>query len=184
MEDINGLLTSQRQLQWLNISHNQLQWIDYALIPKSVVWLSLRHNRFEELGNYYNMQEGFHLTHLDIGHNVLTRMDRLALQPSLKELIADHNQIVELAPNSFAGLANLTTVNLKHNQLRTFPLSALALTLGKILCYIKRASLYFIIIHTSDHGYTLVSLSNNPLECDCQMEWIQRINSLAAKSPR
>ena len=27
-------------------------------------------------------------------------------------------------------------------------------------------------------------LSNNPLECDCEMEWLQRINSLAAKSPR
>ena len=77
------------------------------------------------------MQEGFHLTHLDIGHNALTRMDRLALQPSLKEVIADHNQIVELAPNTFSGLANLTGVDLTHNRLRTFPLSALTLTLGK-----------------------------------------------------
>ena len=120
----------QHQLQWLNVSHNHLQWFDYAIIPKSVIWLSLRHNRIEELGNYYNMQEGFQLTHLDIGHNVLTRMDRLALQPSLKEVMADHNQIVELAPNTFVGLANLTRVELAHNRLTTFPLSALTLTLG------------------------------------------------------
>ena len=86
MEDINGLLTVQHQLQWLNVSHNHLQWFDYAIIPKSVIWLSLRHNRIEELGNYYGMQEGFHLTHLDIGHNALIRMDRQALQPSLREV--------------------------------------------------------------------------------------------------
>ena len=37
-------------------------------------------------GNYYSMQEGFHLTHLDIGHNALVRMDRQALQSSLREV--------------------------------------------------------------------------------------------------
>ena len=136
------------------------------------------------------MQEGFHLTHLDIGHNALTRMDRLALQPSLKEVIADHNQIVELAPNTFSGLANLTGVDLTHNRLRTFPLSALTLTLGKpnrlwhwldAEWEIKNNSFY---CSSLDHGYTLISMSDNPLECDCQMEWILRINSLAANTPR
>lgn len=120
----------QHQLQWLNVSHNHLQWFDYAIIPKSVIWLSLRHNRIEELGNYYNMQEGFHLRHLDIGHNNLMRMDRQALQPSLTEVYADHNAIAELGPNMFIGLRNLTTVNLTHNRLQTFPLSALTLSLG------------------------------------------------------
>ena len=131
LEDINGLLTMQHQLQWLNVSHNYLQWFDYATIPKSVIWLSLRHNRIEELGNYYNMQEGFQITHLDVGHNLLARMDRQAMQHSLKEVLADHNQIAELAPNTFQGLLNLTLVNLTHNQLRTFPLSALTLSLSE-----------------------------------------------------
>ena len=36
----------------------------------------------------------------------------------------------------------------------------------------------------ADHGSMVLWLSNNPLECDCEMEWLQRINSLAAKSPR
>ena len=71
--------------QWLNVSSNHLQWFDYAFIPKSVLWLSLRKNKIEEMGNYYKM-EGFRLTHLDLGHNLLTRLDRQALQPSLKEV--------------------------------------------------------------------------------------------------
>ena len=131
LEDINGLLTMQHQLQWLNVSNNHLQWFDYAIIPKSVIWLSLRWNRIEEMGNYYNMQEGFHLTHLDVGHNLLSRMDRLAMQPSLQEVYADHNAISELSPNTFKGVLNLTLVNLTHNQLKTFPLSALTLSLSE-----------------------------------------------------
>ena len=85
IHDLNGLLTTQHHLQWLNVSSNHLQWFDYAFIPKSVLWLSLRRNKIEELGNYYKM-EGFQLTHLDIGHNTLTRLDRQALQPSLIEV--------------------------------------------------------------------------------------------------
>ena len=73
------------RFQWLNVSSNHLQWFDYAFIPKSVLWLSLRKNKIEEMGNYYKM-EGFRLTHLDLGHNLLTRLDRQALQPSLKEV--------------------------------------------------------------------------------------------------
>ncbi len=34
LEDLNGLLTTQHHLQWLNASHNQLQWFDYAFVPK------------------------------------------------------------------------------------------------------------------------------------------------------
>ena len=33
MEDINGLLTSQPNLKWLNLSMNHLAWFDYAFIP-------------------------------------------------------------------------------------------------------------------------------------------------------
>ena len=66
LEDINGLLMSQHHLQWLNVSHNQLQWFDYAFIPKSVLWLSLRSNQIEELANYYEMRTG----KFDLGYNL------------------------------------------------------------------------------------------------------------------
>ena len=86
LEDINGLLMSQHHLQWLNVSHNQLQWFDYAFIPKSVLWLSLRSNLIEELANYYEMRSGFHLVHLDVGQNRLVRLDRQAMQSGIQEV--------------------------------------------------------------------------------------------------
>ena len=86
LEDLNGLLNSQYQLQWLNVSHNRLQWFDYAFIPKSLLWLNARANQIEELGNYYDMQSGFRLVFIDIGGNRLQRIDRQSLVHSLKEV--------------------------------------------------------------------------------------------------
>ena len=83
---MNGLLNTQHHLQWLNVSHNLLQWFDYAFIPKSLLWLNLRNNQIEELGNYYDMQAGFRLVHLDVGGNRLQRIDRECLVHSLKEV--------------------------------------------------------------------------------------------------
>ncbi len=80
------MLTTQHQLQWLNVSFNRLQWFDYAFIPKSLLWLNLRGNAIEELGNYYDMQTGFKIVHLDVSHNKLSRLDREAVVHSLKEV--------------------------------------------------------------------------------------------------
>ena len=53
LEDINGLLQAQSELQWLNISANYLLWFDYAFIPRKLKWLDIHSNAIEELGNYY-----------------------------------------------------------------------------------------------------------------------------------
>ena len=45
------------------------------------------------------------------------------------QIQADNNQIAELAASMFSDLANLTLVNLTHNKLEKFPLSALGLSL-------------------------------------------------------
>ena len=53
LEDINGLLQAQSELQWLNMSANHLLWFDYAFIPRKLKWLDIHSNAIEELGNYY-----------------------------------------------------------------------------------------------------------------------------------
>ena len=86
LEDINGLLTTQHSLQWLNVSHNALQWFDYAFVPKALLWLNLASNQIEELGNYYDMHDGFSLVHLDVSRNRLAAVDRQSLVHSLREV--------------------------------------------------------------------------------------------------
>ena len=95
LEDINGLLTVQNALQWLNVSYNQLQWFDYACVPKSVLWLNLRANLIEELANYFKM-EGFQLQTLDVGMNKLMRLDRASLQDTLKVVGRITNHILRI----------------------------------------------------------------------------------------
>ncbi len=67
--DINGLLTAQSKLKWLNVSSNSLQWFDYAFIPKNLEWLNIQHNTIEEIGNYYHLREGFGLHTLEASYN-------------------------------------------------------------------------------------------------------------------
>ena len=42
LEDINGLLTTQTHLSFLNLSSNFIQWFDYAFIPNSLQILDLQ----------------------------------------------------------------------------------------------------------------------------------------------
>ena len=104
--ELNGLLTTQHHLQWLNVSYNSLQWFDYAFIPKSLQWLNLRGNVIEEMNNYYDIQSGYHLFHLDVSHNLLTRLDRESVVHSLKEV----------GPQSTAAVAFLDTRRLISSE--------------------------------------------------------------------
>ena len=78
----------------------------------------------------------------------------------------DHNEIVELAPNTFSDMHNLTLVNLTSNSLQGFHRNALALD----------------IKHDEDQAR--VYLDDNPLVCDCDMEWFQRAAQISSSSPR
>ena len=51
--DLNGLVSSLDNLRWLNVSTNNLQWFDFASIPKSLEWLDVHNNRIKRIGNYY-----------------------------------------------------------------------------------------------------------------------------------
>ena len=78
----------------------------------------------------------------------------------------DQNEIVELAPNTFSDMHNLTLVNLTRNSLQGFHRNALALDIKH------------------DNGQPKVYLDNNPLVCDCDMEWFQRAAQISSSSPR
>ncbi len=126
LEDINGLLTAQSELRWLNLSDNALQWFDYASVPRTVRWLDLRRNRLEELANYFSLREGFSLATLDASENRLTRLTPLSLPDSVEEVVLAANELEALEAGAFAGKTRLRRVDLTNNRLRTVALAALA----------------------------------------------------------
>ena len=127
LEDINGLLTSQTELRWLNISSNKLQWFDYAFIPKNLRWLDIHDNEIEELGNYYNLKGGFNLLTLDASKNRISKLIPISLPTSLEFVYLNDNAIKSIEANTFIEKPLLSRVELKNNRIEHLELSALAI---------------------------------------------------------
>lgn len=127
LEDINGLLQAQSELQWLNVSANSLQWFDYAFIPRSLRWLDIHDNAIEELGNYYQLKDGFSLATLDASQNRIKKLNSLSLPASLEYVILNENSIATVEPNTFINKQNLSRVELTSNHLERLELASMAI---------------------------------------------------------
>ena len=128
LQDINGLLTSQSELRWLNISANRLAWFDYAFIPRSLKWLDLHENEIEELGNYYSLADAYSLKTLDASKNKITKLESLSLPSSVEFVFLNGNHITEIKANTFLEKANLKRVEMTSNNLRQLNLSSLSIS--------------------------------------------------------
>merc|ERR1719471_1426483 len=163
LKDINGLVSSQKNLKWLNVSTNQIQWFDFAFIPKSLEWLDVHNNRIgDKIGNYYSLSTGFNLQTFDASFNKIKELGEDTLLSGLKNIYLNNNKIEKIAPGAFKGLSNLTRVELQGNELRNIDVEAL---------------------DTSQTDLTAeFLLGGNPWFCNCSMEWLQSVNTRTAET--
>ncbi|KAI4458681.1 slit [Holotrichia oblita] len=161
LSDINELFVNIPSLLWLNISDNQIEWFDYALIPRGLQWLDMHKNEIKDLGNHYQLDPEIRLQTLDASFNKLTKINAAAIPSSIELLFLNDNLIIEVEPHTFLKKSNLTRVDLYANQINSMDLNALRLTPVEP----QRALPEFYI-------------GGNPFQCDCTMEWLQRINTL------
>ena len=127
LKDINGLVSSQKNLRWLNVSTNSLQWFDFAFIPKSLEWLDIHNNNVDRIGNYYSLSAGFSLTTFDASFNQIRELEADSLLASLRNIYLNNNRIDRIGSNSFRALGNLTRVELQGNEIASLDMDALAL---------------------------------------------------------
>lgn len=156
LKDINGLVSSQKNLKWLNVSTNQLQWFDFAFIPKSLEWLDIHNNKIDKIGNYYSLSSGFNLQTFDTSYNQIKEIEDNTLLSGLKNIYLNNNKIQKIAPESFQSLGNLTRVELQGNELVSMQIDALATSQTALVPEFL--------------------LGGNPWLCDCTMEWLKSIN--------
>ncbi|XP_023709383.1 toll-like receptor 6 [Cryptotermes secundus] len=161
LTDINGLFVDISSLLWLNISDNQLEWFDYALVPLGLQWLDLHKNYIKELGNHYELGSELRIQTLDASFNKLTRVTANSIPNSVELLFLNDNLITTVEQHTFLKKTNLTRVDLYANQIVSMDLSALRLTLVD-----------------KDRPLPNFYIGGNPFQCDCTMEWLQRINKL------
>ena len=127
LKDMNGLVSSLKNLKWLNVSTNSLQWFDFAFIPKSLEWLDIHNNNVDRIGNYYSLSAGFSLTTFDASFNQIRELEADSLLASLRNIYLNNNRIDRIGSNSFRALGNLTRVELQGNEIASLDMDALAL---------------------------------------------------------
>ncbi len=141
LADINGLVSSLGQLQWLNVSSNSLQWFDYAFVPSSLEWLDVSYNLISELGNFYNL-DNFALRVLKASGNGLERLGPQSFPSGspLEDVWLEHNALKYVEPFTFRGLGSLARVDLSSNSIET--LLPDALTTGSHKGKSRKSSFY------------------------------------------
>ncbi|XP_045523074.1 toll-like receptor 6 [Pieris brassicae] len=159
--DVQGLFVNIPSLLWLNVSDNKIDWFDYSVIPTGLQWLDLHSNNIKELGNNYRLDKELRLQTLDASFNKMTKIFTYSIPSSIELLFLNDNQITQVEAQTFVGKTNLTRVDLYANQITSMDLNALRLT-------------------PVDPGRPLPEfyIGGNPFQCDCTMEWLQRINKL------
>ncbi|ALC42769.1 Toll-7 [Drosophila busckii] len=164
LSDINGVFATLVSLLWLNLSENHLVWFDYAFIPSNLKWLDIHGNYIEALGNYYKLQEEIRVKTLDASHNRITEIGPMSIPNTIELLFINNNLIGNVLPNAFVDKVNLARVDLYANQLSKLQLQQLRIA---PVAPPKTLPEFY--------------LGGNPFECDCSMDWLQRINNLTTR---
>ncbi|XP_047103626.1 toll-like receptor 6 [Schistocerca piceifrons] len=161
LTDISGIVSHLPGLIWLNVSNNRIEWFDYSFVPHSLQWLDLHKNKLKELRNYYETGSTLRLLMIDASFNYITEIGESSLPDSVEVVFLNNNRITTVAPNTFIKKTNLSRVVLYANNIEKMDMSAL--TVNPL---------------PEERELPQFYIGGNPFVCDCDMEWLQRINHL------
>ena len=157
VEEIDGIFTHLPDLIWLNVSDNSITTFDFALVPRTLHWLDISHNKVADLGNYFDLSGDLALSYLNAGFNQLGRLTPVNVPDNVETLLLNDNSIVEVAPYTFFRKTKLVKVDLTVNGITGISQTALRLP-----SEMARPPLFL--------------LGGNPILCDCSMQWFKTIN--------
>lgn len=167
LKEITGLFSKLPNLVWLNISDNQLEIFDYALIPVGLHWLDIHANKIAELGNYFEIESQLSLSTFDASSNRLTEITGSSIPNSVEMLYLSDNLISKVQSYTFFKKPNLTRVDLFGNKITTLDPNALRIS---AVPEGKELPEFFI--------------GGNPYQCDCNLDWLQKNNIESRTQPK
>ena len=97
-------------LTWLNISDNRIEVFDYAMVPRNLLWLDIHKNRIQSLENYFGIDDGTTLQHIDSGFNQISNIGPLNVPKTVEILLLNDNEITQLASFTFSEKTRLKKV--------------------------------------------------------------------------
>ena len=119
LESVDGLFAELGRLLWLNVSQNSIRAFDYAMVPRSLQWLDLSHNRISELGDYYDLAGELALTTVEAGFNRIRVLGPNSVPDGVETLGLNDNAIEQIVPYTFFKKTRLAKVDLTVNNLKT-----------------------------------------------------------------
>lgn len=161
LTSMDGLFAQMPSLLWLNMSDNQLGQFDFADVPHRLLWLDLHKNELRELGNAYGLETKMSLQTLDVSFNRLHRVTASSVPNSIELLFFNDNLITTVEPHTFMHKPNLTRVDLYANQITSLDVKALR-----------------VLPVPEDKPLSEFYIGGNPFICDCNIDWLQKINQV------
>ncbi|XP_012272275.1 toll-like receptor Tollo [Orussus abietinus] len=162
LTEIRGIFDGLTTLVWLNVSDNKLLWFDYSHLPPGLEWLDMHSNQVSELGNYLAVRDALQIKMLDASYNLIGEISYVNIPDGVENLYLNNNRISNIAAGTFQRKKNLKKVVLRGNELEHIDVAALGLQL--VPEGLEVPTFY---------------VGDNPILCDCSMEWLPRINELA-----
>jgi len=144
-------------LTWLNVSDNRIEVFDYAMVPRNLLWLDIHKNQIRSLENYFGIDDGTTIHHIDAGFNLISQIGPMNVPRSVEILLLNDNEISELAAYTFFEKPKLRRVDLTVNRMTGVEKKSLRLSPDLV------AQPKFL-------------LGGNPIECGCEMVWFRTIN--------
>lgn len=162
LSSMDRLFRNVSSLLWLNVSDNVLNDFDYGMLPDRLEWLDMHKNYLTELSNRDGVPAAAIRT-LDVRYNYLTYVGPSSVPDGVEIVLMNDNQIMTVEPGTFLRKANVTRADMYANQIGQLDINALR-----------------VPPVPADRPLPEFYIGGNPFQCDCKMEWLQRINQLAA----
>lgn len=144
-------------LNSLNVKHNEISNISeraFAGIESNLEWLELGHNRLDHIPSHALLPL-HNLRQLDLDSNRIVDVPEDAFEgygKSIKFMMLNRNNIKTILPMTFFDLHSLEWLKLSHND----------------LVHLTEDTVQPIL-----DTLTMIDVSNNPLECDCELMWLR-----------
>lgn len=174
LSDIDGIFSGLPSLLWLNLAENHLSWFDYAFVPINLKYLDVSANYIDSLRNHYKLQEQIKVTTLIASHNLLTEIGPMNVPNSIEFFYVNNNNISRIHANTFIDKVKLTRVDMYNNALQKIQMQQFRISPSMSAETTGESK------HT-DTPLPVFYMSGNPIQCDCSMEWLQRINNFTSR---
>lgn len=177
---LEGSFTGLEKLDMLMLENNKLAVLEANVFSEisSLNSLNLKHNLLTNISDLAFKGLEDNLEWLEIGHNRLDHVPSHALRPlhNLRQLDLDSNRITHVLEDAFEGYGeSLKFLMLNRNNIRGFlPMTFFDLhSLEWLkLTHNDLTRLTEDTVQPILDTLTMIDLSHNPLECDCDLMWL------------